>query len=962
MLQNLKGKNAAVSATNSQSDKSSNSSSSKGRSIRSSFSSSSSDDSPQQDRRQQPYDTEEREGESEELFHHHHHQQQYSLMNRHIINNESPASFSSLIASAAASKTSSSSSSVVTGTTSSKIPTVHIETILQVFGGGSSSSSSSLEPLNLYRDVLDVSPDATEREIRIAYFRKGREVLSEAGFASPQDKEGPQSPSVLDPATRTKFQAVSMAYEILSTPAWKEAYLQNDGGLVMTSSRVSPTVSLEMSVPSSASNRKKEDLFAVKSSNVTSSSSTTTTKKSRPAPALRESSFRGGRKSLVATSGGTTTSGNASVTSAQKRHSFVRWKEHVEELVFDNHPNEHADSDNDEEEDIIDDSMMAVQNPHRSSPHPTNQQNADSSSRNSTRSPANESNTSTISTTSRSRRNRRTKPKVVIESEELESHLKQMDTEAEKHFVNDFWDNFEESIDGILSLVDSIGSKQQKQQQQGKNRRPPASRGINNKSPQVGIERSLSHDTAEMQNQKKIQLESIVEASSLEGDDVLFQRSKSFPSPTGSSQSLAHAVVSPDNAVGHTAAEPNTAWASFGNETELGPVPVTPTTTHRAKRTFVADNTWQSAMPKPAASANLFRPISPSLTEASDLRSTGDSSARSDPFELESLEMSELENPFRDPSVQAESTTRPVPGEQQHQEQHESMESSNPASSIKSVSQTPTASGKVDISFDSSNTKTAANITKSRKVNISMVTSAQEATNKKKPKTTQNDQRVSNVSKGSSTGDDLFSGLDEAKQRQTQYTLAGKNTASGPVGFNGQDIDLKRTSSATLSECLSDLSESVFQYGVNSAAIGKTATTAADAHHDRESTTGTPASEASTATTLTSNVFPPKRGKARSVGSVSSYGNDPLSAMDGISIDGMSVHSVESAMEATGFFDYFLAYVSAILTECNALSETGQGFSNDILGLFAQESSVNVELREPPARFSTVGSSVTSFS
>jgi hypothetical protein len=84
------------------------------------------------------------------------------------------------------------------------IPPFYFDTIAAGFGDGA----------DLYTDVLRVSPDVPNIELRIAYFKRGREIMKEAG------------PSNLPELVRTRFQAVSMAYEIVSNPAWKEQYFQ----------------------------------------------------------------------------------------------------------------------------------------------------------------------------------------------------------------------------------------------------------------------------------------------------------------------------------------------------------------------------------------------------------------------------------------------------------------------------------------------------------------------------------------------------------------------------------------------------------------------------------------------------------------------------------------------------------------------------------------------------------------
>lgn len=82
------------------------------------------------------------------------------------------------------------------------IPVSHISALQAVYG----------DQVNLYRDVLKVRPNATERQIRIAYFREGRMILT-----------GQE----LSPASKRRFEAISVAYEILSQ--WRETYDTSDG-------------------------------------------------------------------------------------------------------------------------------------------------------------------------------------------------------------------------------------------------------------------------------------------------------------------------------------------------------------------------------------------------------------------------------------------------------------------------------------------------------------------------------------------------------------------------------------------------------------------------------------------------------------------------------------------------------------------------------------------------------------
>ena len=95
----------------------------------------------------------------------------------------------------------------------------------------------------LYEDVLRVTPMALERDIRTAYFRRGRQVLSDPddvgvgvdagmgmgmGAASPPRDAG--AGRILTHRSKLQFQAVTAAYDVLSDPVLRKEY--DDTGLV----------------------------------------------------------------------------------------------------------------------------------------------------------------------------------------------------------------------------------------------------------------------------------------------------------------------------------------------------------------------------------------------------------------------------------------------------------------------------------------------------------------------------------------------------------------------------------------------------------------------------------------------------------------------------------------------------------------------------------------------------------
>mmetsp|Transcript_16609 Transcript_16609/g.34062 ORF Transcript_16609/g.34062 Transcript_16609/m.34062 type:complete len:425 (+) Transcript_16609:157-1431(+) len=83
----------------------------------------------------------------------------------------------------------------------------------------------------LYR-VLQVEPTATDAEIRRAYLRQGRKTLLEQGLAQKNDQgqytfvenHAPRKLDDVPHSARERFQAISIAYEILSQPEMKMEY------------------------------------------------------------------------------------------------------------------------------------------------------------------------------------------------------------------------------------------------------------------------------------------------------------------------------------------------------------------------------------------------------------------------------------------------------------------------------------------------------------------------------------------------------------------------------------------------------------------------------------------------------------------------------------------------------------------------------------------------------------------
>lgn len=91
--------------------------------------------------------------------------------------------------------------------------------------------SSYGEGASLY-NVLCVTPDADAADIRKAYLRQGRKTLLEYGIAHQNDRgecsfstsDTPQKLEDVPKVARRQFQAISIAYEILSTPELRSDY------------------------------------------------------------------------------------------------------------------------------------------------------------------------------------------------------------------------------------------------------------------------------------------------------------------------------------------------------------------------------------------------------------------------------------------------------------------------------------------------------------------------------------------------------------------------------------------------------------------------------------------------------------------------------------------------------------------------------------------------------------------
>jgi hypothetical protein len=321
-----------------------------------------------------------------------------------------------------------------------KLPRSYVDAILKVYGtpqrrsSSSSSVSSSLyvadndDDVDLYRDVLQISSKASNREIQMAYIREGRSML----ITTNNDKDNNSSSSARstelldDRGTKLKFIALSMAHEILSTPSLKEIYdtthrQQSGGG--------------------------DDNAGCCKLSKSDHSQSKPKEKQVSPVKVLRASSYNTnvgrdiifGRSSSLPSSlllsngiarSSTGLSALTSSSSSSSSSSSIRWKDHVEEIKFIGHPNEH--------EKWI---RKAAKSEEKEKQKQQQQQKLENHTK------TERTNTSSSSSTS-------TSQYCTSIPEELESRLVAMDADVggERLFVKDFWDTFEDSLDTVINV------------------------------------------------------------------------------------------------------------------------------------------------------------------------------------------------------------------------------------------------------------------------------------------------------------------------------------------------------------------------------------------------------------------------------------------------------------------------------------------------------------------------------
>jgi len=978
-----------------------------------------------------------------------------------------------------------------------ELPRGHVETILRMYGTNASNGGV----LDLYKDVLLVSPEASDREIRIAYFRRGREILGDTASGKNKDKrQNQQAVRKLDPATKSRFQAVSMAYEILSTPAWKKAYRKQGGlrklppvrirpppapravavGQAPTSAAASPKVSS----PKRNQNQPQEafdpfamsplrirpafpDIATIGMGDSTTSSPAMAPKPPAPKTALQPASAPPGKPQHPPTAlRKSSFAGNGSNSSRGRRFGLrkpssasVRWKDHVEELVFVKHPNENAsdgedtededsDYDSSDNEDFREDSDGSQNGSVRaengllfSSADPPQDLYSDPSLSGRGSITTRDSIFSHGSSSGSNRRRKKNKERIVIDSEELESHLKRMDSEAEKHFVQDFWDNFEESMDGILSLVDSLGggggdasSKTNKKKikssswlmpspsfgnQQTERKNNPIN-GDTAADPDTTMRRSISHDAttpSSDSNTEGIDKNDLMQSNSLPASlsPAASNRSDAVSSPLQRPPTTG-ATVTPDEKdearqSPRTASSPYdmilNSWpfqSSSKSEDEadakkkqqpqhpqatpvivspgakvalVTPVIVSPVsrpgTTGPPSETASIASTILSTSQRRRKS--LFRPISPPLSEASeainsDIVSAASPTPSSEAFELDSrlsemdsVDLTTLDNPFRRGGKKEGSTKEGSP-----------MATSSPSPSKDIVIQQTASSD----SINSTSSKGSKKKKKSR-FRVSMMSRILGSPSSEREisssvdaaKTTEKATASSSStkSKQASEEEDVFAGVDDVSSKQQQPFDESENK-NVPNALEVESISMmKRSCSASQ---MSDLSESVYSTSKKESDINAQPGALAsllDKSPARPSPDG-----ASNRPSLTVTFSPSVAGSCSVMSEStkkslvhSTTGRSEGSAYS--SVEGVpSANSLDfesTGVETAGFFDYLVAYATAVMTECaNLGAATGAAeYQQDFMNLFAGDTSVQTaEIREQPSTLRRVPSESTTSS
>ena len=190
------------------------------------------------------------------------------------------------------------------------IPRSHARVIRQCFGFD----------CDIYKDVLEVGRNATDRQLRIACFRRCRSVLAEHDQRVQSSKDiTPESVlKILSNETREKCRAISLAYEILDKPEWRSLYDKHGWDAPMNDATVKKSV-----VPVKGSLR----------NNIS------------PPPRTARASIQQRSSTVEPRSRSTTPILRSVASDDDERRSRssgrgIRWSEQVEELVFRQDPEE----------------------------------------------------------------------------------------------------------------------------------------------------------------------------------------------------------------------------------------------------------------------------------------------------------------------------------------------------------------------------------------------------------------------------------------------------------------------------------------------------------------------------------------------------------------------------------------------------------------------------------------------
>lgn len=217
------------------------------------------------------------------------------------------------------------------------IPVTNIRMIQTAFGKNA----------DLYTDVLGVdSKSAVEREIRIAYFRRGRQVLEQN-----QQDAAANTASIADLSVvaKQRFQAVSMAYEILAQPSSKRLY-DRLGSLQALLHYALHQVDKEEAPLAQVYQTANETSVSPVKQQIKDEA----TPKLSPPTIRRRNSFEDRTGTSTARQGrtvgrtppavpvATTAAASSKEEVLAGGGGAVRWSEDVEELVYDQHPEERA--------------------------------------------------------------------------------------------------------------------------------------------------------------------------------------------------------------------------------------------------------------------------------------------------------------------------------------------------------------------------------------------------------------------------------------------------------------------------------------------------------------------------------------------------------------------------------------------------------------------------------------------